>query len=68
MLAHLFQGMRVMHAHGHMPRGATKENVASFTEGNHDILLATTCIKNGLDIPRVNIIQKAQAFGMSTLY
>jgi len=44
--------------------------VASFAEGNHDLLLATTVIENGVDIPTVNtiIIQNAQAFGMSTLY
>ena len=53
-----------------MSRGKAEDNVASFAEGNHDVLLATTVIENGVDIPRVNtiIIQNSQAFGMSTLY
>ena len=70
MLARLFPDLRVVQAHGRMPRGAAEENVASFAEGNHDVLLATTVIEDGVDILRVNtiIIQNAQAFGMSTLY
>ncbi len=42
----------------------------AFAERNYDVLLATTIIKNGVNIPRVNtmIIQNAQSFGMSTLY
>jgi hypothetical protein len=44
--------------------------VALFAEGKYDILLATTVIENGVDIPSVNtiIVQNSQAFGMSTLY
>mmetsp|Transcript_5924 Transcript_5924/g.8618 ORF Transcript_5924/g.8618 Transcript_5924/m.8618 type:complete len:1175 (+) Transcript_5924:291-3815(+) len=63
-------GIRLIQAHGRMPRDGAEENVASFAEGNHDVLLATTVIENGVDIPTVNtiIIQNAQAFGMSTLY
>lgn len=70
MLNRLFPGLRVIQAHGRMSRGTAEDNVASFAEGNHDVLLATTVIENGVDIPRVNtiIIQNAQAFGMSTLY
>jgi len=70
MLNRVFPNLRVIQAHGRMARGAAEENVASFAEGNHDVLLATTVIENGVDIPRVNtiIIQNAQAFGMSTLY
>ena len=70
LLLRLFPGLRVIQAHGRMSRGAAEENVAAFAEGGHDVLLATTVIENGVDIPRVNtiIIQNAQAFGMSTLY
>lgn len=70
MLKKIFPNLRVIQAHGRMARGAAEENVAAFAEGNHDVLLATTVIENGVDIPRVNtmIIQNAQAFGMSTLY
>jgi transcription-repair coupling factor (superfamily II helicase) len=70
MLKEIFPKLRVIQAHGRMSRGTAEDNVASFAEGNYDVLLATTVIENGVDIPRVNtiIIQNAQAFGMSTLY
>ena len=70
LLLRIFPGLRVIQAHGRMSRGAAEDNVAAFAEGGHDVLLATTVIENGVDIPKVNtiIIQNAQAFGMSTLY
>lgn len=70
MLKRIHPKLRVIQAHGRMTRGTAEDNVASFAEGNYDVLLATTVIENGVDIPRVNtiIIQNAQAFGMSTLY
>lgn len=70
MLHRVFPKLKVVQAHGRMARGMAEDNVASFAEGNYDVLLATTVIENGVDIPRVNtiIIQNAQAFGMSTLY
>lgn len=70
LLKRIFPELRVIQAHGRMARGKAEENVAAFAEGNHDVLLATTVIENGVDIPRVNtiVIQNAQAFGMSTLY
>jgi transcription-repair coupling factor (superfamily II helicase) len=66
----LFPDLSIIMAHGRMPRGGAEENVAAFAEGKYDLLLATTVIENGVDIPSVNtiIIQNAQAFGMSTLY
>jgi len=70
LLKQIFPELRIVQAHGRMPRGKAEENVADFAEGNHDVLLATTVIENGVDIPQTNtiIIQNAQAFGMSTLY
>ena len=66
----LFPGIRVIQAHGRMSRNGAEENVAEFAEGNYDVLLATTVIENGVDIPSVNtiIIQNSQSFGMSTMY
>jgi len=66
----LFPDIRIIQAHGRMGRNTAEENVSSFAEGNYDILLATTVIENGVDIPSVNtiIIQDSQNFGMSTLY
>ena len=66
----LFSGIRVIQAHGRMGRNEAEENVAAFAEGKYDVLLATTVIENGVDIPSVNtiVIESAQNFGMSTLY
>jgi len=66
----LFPDIRTIQAHGRMARGGAETNVAAFAEGNYDVLLATTVIENGVDIPSVNtiIIQNAQSFGMATLY
>jgi transcription-repair coupling factor (superfamily II helicase) len=53
-----------------MQRGGAEDNVAAFAEGNYQVLLATTVIENGVDIPSVNtiIVQNSQNFGMSSLY
>eukprot|EP00979_Chaetoceros_neogracilis_P002974 scaffold500_cov210-Chaetoceros_neogracile.AAC.2 len=70
IILELFPDIRIIQAHGRMPRGGAEDNVAAFAEGDYDVLLATTVIENGVDIPSVNtiIINNAQAFGMSTLY
>ena len=66
----LFPDIRIIQAHGRMHRNGAEENVAEFAEGKYDVLLATTVIENGVDIPTVNtiIIQNSQSFGISTLY
>jgi len=66
----LFPNVRLIKAHGRMSKHGAEEHVADFAEGKADVLLATTVIENGVDIPNVNtiIVQNAQAFGMSTLY
>mmetsp|Transcript_10736 Transcript_10736/g.25415 ORF Transcript_10736/g.25415 Transcript_10736/m.25415 type:complete len:1147 (+) Transcript_10736:265-3705(+) len=65
-----FPDIKVIQAHGRMGRNVAEDNVSRFAEGDIDILLATTVIENGVDIPSVNtiIIQDSQNFGMSTLY
>jgi transcription-repair coupling factor (superfamily II helicase) len=70
LMRKLFPDIRIIQAHGRMLRNGAEENVAEFAEGNYDVLLATTVIENGVDIPTVNtiIVQNSQAFGMSTLY
>ena len=70
MLIDAIPDLRINVAHGRMGRGIAESNVEDFAEGNADILLATTVIENGIDIPSVNtmIIFNAQSFGMSTLY
>lgn len=66
----LFPDIRVIQAHGRMQRNGAEENVAAFAEGKYDVLLATTVIENGVDIPTVNtiVIESSENFGMSTLY
>lgn len=70
LIKECFPDIRIVWAHGRMNRNAAEDNVAAFAEGNYDVLLATTVIENGVDIPSVNtiIIQESQIFGMSTLY
>ena len=70
LMTKLFPTLRIIQAHGRMQRGGAEENVAKFAEGDYDVLLATTVIENGVDIPSANtiIVQNSQAFGMSTLY
>ncbi len=65
-----FPDIKIIQAHGRMGRNRAEENVSKFAEGGIDVLLATTVIENGVDIPSVNtiIIQNSENFGMSTLY
>jgi len=70
MLEEEIPGVRIVVAHGKMGRGQAEENVSHFAAGKADVLLATTVIENGIDIPTVNtmIVLRAETFGMSTLY
>ncbi|KAL7580227.1 hypothetical protein ACA910_012969 [Epithemia clementina (nom. ined.)] len=70
LIKKLFPDIRIIIAHGRMQRHGAEESVAKFAEGEYDILLATTVIENGVDIPTVNtiIVQNSQNFGISTLY
>ena len=57
-------------AHGKMKPKELEEVMWSFTDGSFNILLCTTLIENGIDIPRANtiIIDNADNFGLSQLY
>jgi transcription-repair coupling factor (superfamily II helicase) len=61
---------RVGIAHGQMSEGALERTMLSFLEGEFDVLLTTTIIENGLDIPRVNtlVVNRADRFGLAQLY
>lgn len=56
--------------HGQMPEGKLEETMGDFAEGKMDVLLCTTIIESGLDIPNVNtlIINRADTFGLAQLY
>src|SRR2546425_4577042 len=57
-------------AHGQMSEGMLERTMLAFLAGEFDVLLATTIIENGLDIPRVNtiIVNRADRFGLAQLY
>jgi len=57
-------------AHGQMEPQELERKVLEFINGDHDILLATTIVENGIDIPNANtiIINQAQRFGLSDLH
>ena len=57
-------------AHGQMPENQLEQTMMDFSDGKMDVLLCTTIIESGLDIPNVNtlIINRADTFGLSQLY
>ncbi len=61
---------KIILAHGKMKERELERTMLDFVSGKCDILLSTTIIENGLDIPRVNtiIINRADAFGLAQLY
>lgn len=61
---------RIAVAHGQMPEGELEQVMMEFLEGEADILLCTTIIETGLDIPNVNtlIVYDADHFGLAQLY
>jgi transcription-repair coupling factor (superfamily II helicase) len=61
---------RVVVAHGQMPELELERSMLAFVEGRADVLVATTIIENGLDIPRVNtiVVNRADRFGLAQLY
>ncbi|NLK01107.1 MAG: transcription-repair coupling factor, partial [Clostridia bacterium] len=61
---------RVAVGHGQMPAGELEKVMMDFTAGEIDVLVCTTIVENGLDIPNVNtlIVEEAHKFGLSQLY
>ena len=61
---------RTVIAHGQMPAGEMEERLEAFINYDYDILISTTIIESGIDIPNVNtiIIHSAQHFGLSDLH
>lgn len=66
----LVPGMRILTAHGRMPENQLEETMIDFYNGDCDLLLCTTIVENGLDVPKANtiIIDGADHFGLSQLY
>nr|HRC85352.1 CarD family transcriptional regulator [Thermoanaerobaculia bacterium] len=63
-------GARITVGHGQLNEEELARRMHAFTHGEFDILLASTIIENGIDIPNVNtmIVHRADRFGLSQLY
>ena len=61
---------KVAVAHGQMAAGQLEDVMTAFYEGKFDILLSTTIVESGLDIPTANtlIVHRADMFGLAQLY
>ena len=66
----LVPDMRICVAHGQMEPKVLENKILDFMSGDYDMLLCTTIIENGLDIPNANtiIINQAQNIGLSDLH
>ena len=69
-LKELIPDGRIAIAHGQMAESELEATMLTFSNGDADILVCTTIIESGLDIPRVNtiIVEDSQKFGLSQLY
>ncbi len=70
MLNRLVPGVKVVEAHGQMPPDKLEQAICDFSNRDYDVLLATTIVESGIDMPNVNtiIIDNAQNFGLSELH
>ena len=70
LVQRLVPDARVAMAHGRMEGKDAEETLMRFLEGDIDVLVATSIVENGLDIPNANtmIINNAQQFGLSDLH
>jgi transcription-repair coupling factor (superfamily II helicase) len=69
-LRQIVPGVRVTVGHGQLDEEELSRRMHAFTRGDYDVLLATTIIENGIDIPNVNtmIVHRADRFGLAQLY
>ena len=69
-LREMIPRIKIAIAHGQMPESELESTMLTFSNGEADLLVCTTIIESGLDIPRVNtiIVEDSQKFGLSQLY
>ena len=70
LITRLVPETRIVVGHGQMSEEELERAMVDFVAHKHDVLLATTIIENGLDIPNANtiIINRADRYGLSQLY
>ena len=66
----MLPGLKLLVAHGQMAEGELESAMVAFNAGEADVMLCTTIVESGLDIPRVNtiLIEDAHRFGLAQLY
>lgn len=69
-LRSLMPTVRFVTAHGQMPENDLAQTMRDFVARTHDVLVCTSIVESGLDMPNVNtiIIDNAQTFGLADLY
>lgn len=70
MIRELVPEARVVVGHGSMTEAELEKAMLAFVEARADVLVATTIVENGLDVPRANtlIVHRADRFGLAQLY
>lgn len=70
MVKRVVPDARTVVVHGQMPPEDLEKKIIDFTNHDYDVMLATTIVESGIDIPNVNtiIINNAQNFGLSELH
>ena len=70
LISRLVPGARVAVGHGQMGRGELERVMVRFIEGDANVLVCTTIIESGLDIPNANtmLVHRADRFGLAQLY
>lgn len=70
VLREMLPGLKLLVAHGQMAEGELESAMVAFNAGEADVMLCTTIIESGLDIPRVNtiLVEDAHKFGLAQLY
>ena len=69
-LEQLCPGLRCLVAHGQMSERELEERMHAFLAGDADVLVSTTIIESGIDIPQANtlVVERADALGLAQLY
>lgn len=70
LIQRLVPEARIITGHGQMDGKQLEENVLDFMEGKYDVLVSTTIVESGVDVPNANtiFINDAQKFGMADLH